>query len=503
MGGTSCYSRPQTYYQSGEAVSEFEILALITIGVIVCLLNWRTGIYVCLIAGFLQDTFRKLVPGEPVYFTVLVGLFVMATCLSAYKRGVRLSPRHIHAWNNVLRRPLALFVLLVLIQSLVALIKTGNPVIAGIGLLAYLTPLPAILLGYRFGKNEREILKFAKVYLVVSFLMVTGIYLSYAGYDWTALRSVGAGLIAYSPSGEKLTLYSGFLRSPEIAAWHAATAMCMIFLLLLVRRRQGIFLWTAGALILFLAGALMLTGRRKFLVEIFLFLSVYVLLLMWFRKGAVKSTLVLSIVITTAFIAFVYLSPPEVNKGLGSYYERSASVQKDVSERMSVMTVQSFQYVIAQNGVLGSGAGTGSQGAQHYGGGSEIVGLAAEGGLAKVLAELGIPGLLLLLWLGVSLVRYVWSILVYIKDKNQLHAKLTYGLLAFLVSNAFVYIVAHQVFGDVFVLLILGFHLGFIMAVPRMQKAEALAPPFNAIYSQQQIIERPLPGVAGGQGSQV
>jgi len=127
--------------------------------------------------------------------------------------------------------------------------------------------------------------------------------------------------------------------------------------------------------------------------------------------------------------------------------------------------------VIARNGILGSGAGTGSQGAQHFGGGSNIVGSAAEGGLGKVLAELGVPGLLLLLWLVISFARYIWSIILYVtreRDVDPSLAKLVFGLVAFLMTNAFVYTIAHQAYGDPFVLIILGFFLGFVMATPKM-----------------------------------
>jgi hypothetical protein len=135
------------------------------------------------------------------------------------------------------------------------------------------------------------------------------------------------------------------------------------------------------------------------------------------------------------------------------------------------VTIDSFQWVILRNGIFGSGAGTGSQGAQHFGGGANIVGDAVEGGLAKVLAELGVPGLVLLLWLVVGFVRYIWSILMYIthsKDVDPTQSKLIFGLAAFLMTNGVVYIIAHQVFGDPFVLIVLGFFLGFVLAMPKM-----------------------------------
>lgn len=438
----------------------------------------------CLLVGFLQDPLRKLTPGEPVYFTVLVGAPLLATLIGAHLRKVRISFRPLHSWNKVLRRPLNLFILLVGIQSVAAIIKTGNLTIAGIGALSYLAPLPAILLGYQFSRSGREITRLIKVYLVVGVLMVAGIYLSYAGFDWKVLKSVGVGLFIYSMERGRLDLYSGFLRSPEIAAWHGAACVCLFIVLSLSIRRNTIFKWSSGVLVMFLLGALLLTGRRKFLVEILLFVSIYALLLIWFRKTAIKSALMsksailLAAGVVVGSVSYMYIASDVVATEIRPYYERGISVRNDVTERVSVMTIESFQYVIAKNGILGSGAGTGSQGTQQFGGGANIVGGAAEGGLAKVLAELGIPGLALLLWLVISLARYMWAIAQYItqtRDVDTSLGRLVFGLEAFLITNGFVYVIAHQVFGDPFVLIVLGFFLGFVLAMPKMQKSAVVA----------------------------
>ena len=452
-------------------MNELEIFTFLTLALALCLLEWRIGFFVCLIMGFLQDPIRKMTPEEPVYFTVLVGVFVAATMVGAYARGVRLNFRSIHVWNPVLKLPLTLFITLVLFSSMVTLASTSSFVIAGIGILAYLTPLPAILLGYHFSRNERDIIRVLKVYLVVSVTMVSGIYLSYMGYEWDILRSVGEGLIAFSPSGDQLVLYAGFMRSPEIAAWHAGASVCMLVLLSLVVKRQVALTSVAGLLILFFLGALLLSGRRKFLAEIFLFISLFGILLTRFRKGIGKHAFVMMFGLALAFVGYLYFSPDEFRAGFGSYYERGATVREDGTDRVFLMTIDSFQWVIAKNGFLGAGAGTGSQGAQHFGGGSQLVGSAAEGGLAKVLAELGVPGLLLLLWLLVSMGRYLWSIILHVKQGDPTRAKITYGLVTFLIANVLVYAIAHQVFGDLFVLVMIGFFLGFILAIPRMQAA--------------------------------
>jgi hypothetical protein len=356
-----------------------------------------------------------------------------------------------------------------------ALIKTGSPAVAGIGALSYLAPLPAILLGFQFSRGEHHIVKVIKVYLVVCLVMTLSVYVAYAGVDWKILKQVGEGLYIYSWSRGRLDLYSGFFRSPEIAAWHAAAAACLLILFSLATRGNSLVKWGSGALVPALLGAILLTGRRKFLVEVFLFGAIYALMLIWFQRTAIKSALVSksALLLTGGLVlgsmGYILFASDETATDISPYYERGISVRNDVPQRVSLMTIESFQHVINQNGILGSGAGTGSQGVQHFGG--QTTGLAAEGGLAKVLAELGVPGLLLLLWVIISLARYLWAIIqyiLYVREVDPVISKLVFGLVALLTTNGFVYVIAHQVFGDPFVLILLGFFLGFVMATPKM-----------------------------------
>ena len=176
--------------------------------------------------------------------------------------------------------------------------------------------------------------------------------------------------------------------------------------------------------------------------------------------------LLLIVGLSFAVLSNSYLFRDEVVTGFQPYFQREASVRQEAPERFYNMTIGSFRWVIAQNGILGSGAGTGSQGAQHFGGGSDIVGGAAEGGLGKILAELGLPGLGLFLWMGTALFRYFWRLMASFKRDEPIRARLFYGVISFLLANAAVFVTAHQVFGDPFVLVIIGWLLGFVLAIP-------------------------------------
>ena len=456
---------------------EYALLAIAASALILCLVNWRIGFLVCLFAGCLQDPIRKIIPGEPIYLTSAIIVYLAATCLGAYARGARFSLRPIHSWNSSIRAPLDFFLALVVIQSLVTLIRFGSPVLAGIGFLAYVTPVPRILLGYHFARREHNIYTFIKVYLVLNVVMSAGVYLSYMGFNWSLLRSVGEAMVVYSlTTGEEMILRSGFFRTPEVAAWHAATSICLLIIMFMVQRKHRLLKLASGGLILFFWGALLFTGRRKFIMEIFVFLFVYGGLLLLVRGKASKTartSFLLMIVLGVAVTGYVFLVPQDLKTGVHPYFERGVTLKADATDRASSMTVESFGWVLERNGPWGAGAGTGSQGAQYFGGGSGIVGEAAEGGLAKVLAELGLPGVALLLWLGFSLLRYFWAIIKEVKQTDFTKASLIFGLVAMLVGNAFVFATAHQIFGDPFVLSLLGFFIGFVLAVPKMLPARA------------------------------
>ena len=61
----------------------------------------------------------------------------------------------------------------------------------------------------------------------------------------------------------------------------------------------------------------------------------------------------------------------------------------------------------------------------------------------------------------------------FVSARSARLARLSYGIFALLVANGAVFSVATQVFGDVFVLLVLGLNLGFLLAMPVLAEHEA------------------------------
>lgn len=443
---------------------------------LVCIAHWRAGVILTLLFGLALDPMRKLVPDEPIYLSALVFALVGATLLGARLRGVPLTLRPLFARGSVLRVPLILFLLLVGIQSVAAFANTGSPVIAVIGLVAYLGPIPGVLLGLAYVRTTRDLRKLVRWYLIGVTVMAAGIYLARAGYDWKVLDAVGVGLVAYSPTGQPLDLASGFFRAPEFAAWHLAMATCFLVMLFLSRRKVLAVLWPTATLGLYFLVALVFTGRRKGLVEIALFVLAYLACLAWFRKRAVKTAIGLAglCLVGVGLLAFTDTGD---DLGISPYYERGASIGMEEADRYRQFSTRAIWFTIQRNGWLGIGAGTGSQGAQYYGGGRQLVGSAAEGGLGKIVAELGVPGLVIVLVLAVALGKHLWRLARAAgRGGGYRRARYAYGLLAFLFANAVMYAVAHQIYGDPLVLYILGLVLGLALAIPRVREGAPRRP---------------------------
>jgi hypothetical protein len=130
------------------------------------------------------------------------------------------------------------------------------------------------------------------------------------------------------------------------------------------------------------------------------------------------------------------------------------------------MTVDAFSGVLANVGPLGAGAGVASQGTQYVGSGGPVIWSNAEGGLGRVLAELGLPGLALLAALG-------WASLAALRRAARCAARiespdahLVFGAAAIVASNAVVFVSAQQLYGDPFVLVVLGALFGLALGFP-------------------------------------
>jgi len=433
------------------------------------LYDWRRGLVACIAIGFLQDPARKLAPDRPVYFVVAVAVVFACCLLGAFVRRERVGLRSVTRWFPRIQAPAVVFVLVVAAGGVMTLLRTGRPTLAGIGLLAYLSPPLAMLLGQRYCSDPDQLRRWLRYYVLAAAVMAGTVFLQFAGVESKLFESIGVEIVF--GTGGMIEMMGGIMRSSEIAAWHAGAAACLgLALTLSARSLRG--RWIGAILFAAFLGSVILSGRRKMVAAIVLFVLVYLVLLARHAGSASRLMQSLAGAGALAIVGAQWLGSATTEYG-GDYLGRSASIVQEGADRLIQMTVFQLGNILRRNGIWGAGAGTGAQGAQYFGGGTSLVGGAAEGGLGKVLAELGLPGLIVLLWLGFELGRAMLRVARLTRQLPRDLAYLLLGVMAFLPANAAVFLTAHQVFGDPFVLIVLGWLSGAALAAPPLIVARA------------------------------
>jgi hypothetical protein len=455
-------------------------IAMLLVAGLLTMLDWRQGLVMCVLIGIAQDPLRKLAPNQPVFYVLLVGVIFGIAWVRAALMRVPLGPSVIEGWKKNLKVPFSLFAALVVVQAMHSFVRYGSAYMAGIGLLVWLAPIPAVVLAYQYASRRGllGIRRWMLVYVIAALLALSGVYLEYIGYEWRTLGEIGEGQIIYDV-GTVLKAYSGFFRASEIAAWHTATIACFVFMLSVGKKPTLMRIVTALALIAVLVSLGILTGRRKMLIEIIIFISTYFFLVAWLQRGMARLAMVVLVMGAAGYVFIVgFVAPDLVQRSysksmyvenaqrIEGYAARGQSVFADLPSRVKALGVEPVAWAVENFGWFGAGLGTGSQGTNEIAEAHNIERWAAEGGLGKVAMELGVPGLFVGLWLLVALAKHLQRQLTVLAKVSPQHARMAYGLIAFLVANAATFSVATQAYSDLFVLLILGWSLGFLLAMP-------------------------------------
>lgn len=466
-----------------------EVITVLVLGA-ACLIafhNWRNGLVASSFMALLQDPLRKLTDGQPVYFVVLTGAVFAFACAGAVRSGLSLRPRTVYGWRQGLGVPFVAFVVIVVAQAAHSFARYDNPMIPAIGLLSYLAGVPALVLAHHFAisRGLNGIRNWMWVYCAAAMLFLTSVYLEFSGLDWPVLDEVGVGLMIYDV-GTILKAYSGFYRASEIAAWHVATVSCFLFLLFAGRKLTTARFAVVLGLVAFLLSVGVLTGRRKMFVEVAVFLSAYFFLLAWFQRGANRLATASALAGLAAYVLIVGLMAPdkpeesstkyatlETQNRYDYYAARGQTVFEAIPQRFSQLGIEPIAWAIEGSGWLGAGLGAGSQGVQHFVAQGDLNTGAAEGGLGKITLELGFPGLIVALWLAIAFLRHIARILPQVARRSRRHALAAYALLAFLIANAATFSVATQAYGDVYILMSIGWAVGFLLAMPQLAVRDA------------------------------
>lgn len=452
------------------------VLALFALAV-VCFVRPHLGMLIVVAAGFLQDPLRKLVPGEPVAL-VLVSLGLYGAVVAGLAAAGAFRQVIASRFGGSFQGPVALFLVLVALQSLHLFVRTGSVVLPALGFVSYAAPIVAGAVGFILGLRRDRLLRFLRVYSWWGLGAAATVLVSRYFPDAAIFRSVGKGLTVY---GEDLQvrLSSGILRTPEVAAWHAATTGCVLLILLSLgklerRRRNSLLLGAAGLVIVVLA--VIWTGRRKALVEIVLFAIVFAVLSMGLKGG--NRRLLAVLVLGGALLSYQLI---EGRWAAGTSREAAYLIQRGGTTTSEGTTrlggaLSSVTSALRSYGILGVGAGAAAQGSQHFAGAGSVR-WEAEFGIGRIVAELGLAGLVLVTWLVTALAGALRRRLRSVMREDPETSRLALGLVALLAANAAVFITAAQVFGDPFVYLTLGTLAGSLAGLLEAKRSRALVRP--------------------------
>ena len=180
--------------------------------------------------------------------------------------------------------------------------------------------------------------------------------------------------------------------------------------------------------------------------------TVFVLLL---RSGGVRRALALAGLGLTA-VAGLYFAAGEVDIH-ESYYVYAGTTSSEGPERLVRSLFGSVWTTYQQSGAFGKGIGTASLGGRYVGvANSETW---QESGPAKLMVELGFPGLICASLLVVALARGCWEGLRRMPRHNAAQA-LQAGLMSIAAANAVSFTISHQAYSDLLIMTLTAFLIG-------------------------------------------
>lgn len=458
-------------------------LIILALACLTAVFKWQWALLICVVVGLLQDPLRKITPGAPVIYVGFVMIAFAAAYVGAAAAHVRLNPSVIYGWRQDLRFPFVLFVVILSLQAVLCFARFGNLMLPAIGAAFYITPVVAVVFAHQLASRigSQGIARWMWFYVACSLVWFVSVYAEATGIRAPILGEVGVGQIIYDV-GSPSKANAGFYRAAEIAAWHVATVSCFLFILLNGRKMSVPRSLLVALVVLFLLYVGLATGRRKMLVQVVAFASTYVFLHAWFLRGKAKLA-VLALVAGALLFGMVIVavkpdagdfdapSRPEQTTSddrLVAWKDRGLTVFTAVPQRFAQVGYQPVMSAVWDFGVFGAGLGAGAQGAQYFGGGVRLVGGTSEGGLGKITLDLGLPGLVVALWLIATVGRMIWTRLRALARVSRPHASVAFGFVGVLVANIATFSVATQAYGDIFILLTLGTCVGVLLALPAM-----------------------------------
>jgi hypothetical protein len=438
------------------------------------LVDWRRGWLLAILCGVLQDPARKLTPGTPVIMSISIVLIYVVVIFAAQVTLQR------HAREFTKRFP-SLYGALIFVFVFLFLAAINGLFTFGIdqwkapamSFFLYCAPLPAVIIGFAYLQREEQLFGLFRFYAVVTSIAMIGTPLEYFRVQWRALGTVALAENLRFLTGLSVRLLSGFYRAPDIMGWHAAL-LTMVGVIMAVRSRSFRFGWIWLAVSGWGFLNCLISGRRKAIYMIAVFVAVF--LWRYFRRLSTAQVVSFGLV----GILMIFVTTKISQNEESSVYTKSAyTTQDELWGRLE----GGLQGTVEQAGIMGAGLGTATQGVYHVL--REDTGTTLgwqEGGLGKLAIELGVPGLMAVAMLGLTMFLTMLKISGHpdVPGSSQLARAALFGIIA---SNVIEFMVSAQAYSDPVLTLLTAFFVGCMFATAALDErlAEAEAAPLETI----------------------
>ncbi len=403
------------------------------------LLNWQKGIYAALLIDVLRDPIRKLDPSESIGITLSGSVVWGAVVLGSWLKNGKQLPYILRAYPGLRQMNWMIVGALVPGGLLSILLYNSGWLLSLIGAFSYLAPLAGLYVGVFYLRDEAALRRLLMFFVIVNSIALFFTFAEWQGYNWQILGGLKGMVWLRYRTGYTVALISGVYRSPDIMGLHAAYVVMFALYSAVHPKTRFPVGWYGFAV---MAGTcLLLCGRRKMIGIPLVFICAWLFFHWLFSRGNRRLAfgVPLAVLTVTSIVAIAVVSatidlPTD-------YADYALTTVTEGSDRFQRGTVNSVIATVQNSGVLGDGLGICTQGRYYLGN----VGVRAwqEDGLSRLFVELGVPGVLLLVFAALTFLKVMQRSFRISEQTREVHFAQT-GLWGMFVACGASYIVAHQ-----------------------------------------------------------
>jgi hypothetical protein len=451
---------------------ETTYLALLAAGLLLLAFSgdWRLALFYTFFVGFAQDPLRKIIPGQPQYMSGLVAISAALTLATLYASRNKISIQKAFKNDTQLFQSFSLFVLVIALGSVNTFLRTGSIELPILGSIIYFAPILAVWLGFQFSTRPGSLLKLMYFYVGLVLMYAATILMSFWGVVSPLFREIGEGLTIYLDIGYGIQGHCGLWRTAEIAAWHLGAGSCYA-ITLGVRSRKPLYIALSVLIAIGLMATAVLTGRRKVLTLVSGFIAIYVVLIAMNTRKITRENIFLGLGIIGISAALFVIGDgfSSLSSGMyGIFFRRITTVFGDVNTRFFNIGITGLLDTVNEAGIFGLGVGVTFQNVLRglgFNVGYTSIPWGSEGGIGRIVAEIGIIGLVVIGVLIFNFLRLIFRIIRNRYFSNYQDYLLVLGLVAFLGASLPTFAAAGQVFADFFVIIFNGLSAGSILGL--------------------------------------